>query len=166
MTEQIEQVGEADLIAPFNGQLRHVLATDDADTVAQKIDWMEAFKEWSKRVIAQMNEAAKEWIIENKPVQVGQTLYWAAPVKKDPKCIHLKTAIEKLLEACGGDIEKLAEHISSDGIKYGAASKTLDKATYESLWIREEPIELLSDDAAKARKRLQKAPAQFLKGRN
>lgn len=166
MTEQIEQIqGEADLVMPFGGKVRCVLASDDADTVAQKLAWLEALREWAKQACQQIEKSAEEWIKDNKPVQVGELLYWVGPVKKPPKCVHIPTAIEKLLDACGGDFERFCTHLSSGAIKYGAARATLPQDVYESLFVVEEVEELQSDEAAKAMRKLQKAPVHFLKGR-
>jgi hypothetical protein len=89
-------------------------------------------------------------------------LYWVGTVKKSPKCIHVETAVEKLLDACGGDFERFCRHLAAQPIKYGAAKATLAQDVYESLFVVEEVEELQSDDAAKAEKKLMKAPVNLI----
>lgn len=153
---------DTDIIAPISVQVRRVTALDDHDAVAAKLDICETLKQWTKQVCEEIEASALERIMEIGPVRVGGNLYWAGVTKKAPKCVNVGKAINALLDAERGDFDALVRHFGSQPIKYGTARAALTPEVYGELFKVEEVVELQCDEAGKALKKLQKAPAFML----
>lgn len=151
-----------EIIPPTKVQVKRVMSTDGPDEIAAKLEACTAMMEWVKDVVKQVEESAMERLKELGPVRVGETIYWVGVEKKSPKCQNVPLALEKIMEACEGDFDRVCQHLSANAIKYGSAKNTLSDEDYNSLFKVEEEEKLMSDDATKAMKKLMKAPAHIV----
>ena len=77
-------------------------------------------KRYIKAWEAQFEAAMIEWIDANGDFEINGVRYYVGPEKK-VKCIHLKAALEALMEKCGGDWDVFVGCLSSNALKPGAA---------------------------------------------
>ena len=98
-------------------------STDPADFLA--VNDMIVLLKRVAREFSQMAEAAQiDFVNRNGEVTVGDVRYYVGNVNST-KCNDNKAAVQALLTVTGGDADKLAECIASDGLKPGACRTVL-----------------------------------------
>ena len=105
------------------------------DEVAQALEFVGRLRQVARELDARLEAATLAWIEANGPVRTGRDgPYYVAGVKKSVKCRDQKAVLSALLDATGGDLDAVAEVLSSGCWKHGAASKRLAPEVYSGLF--------------------------------
>lgn len=102
-------------------------------------------KELKEALDAKMIEKIEE---TGQPIVIGNICYTVS----DPpvtKCMDLRGTLEALLEACGGDLDKVAGCIASQGWKHGACKSHLPADRYAELFETTRPKKLVAGEVVK-----------------
>lgn len=134
--------------------------TATADHVAAALDEVAALKSRVKEIESDVETAAAAFVTANGPVRMGN-IEWRMSQVKSIKCNDIKNAVGALLDATGGDLDKLTECISSNGIKHGAARTVLGEAVFASHFT----TTIKQDLEGKPLKELTRIDTTFTKGR-
>lgn len=78
--------------------------------------------------------AMMEWIKVNGDLVVSDSVRYYVGTSKTTKCTNIPGAVEKIMEATGGDFTRFCDVLASGAIKHGAAKKVLDPKTYAELF--------------------------------
>ena len=98
-------------------------------------------KEIVKELSASAEAGAIAWIQANGEFQEGSVRYYVA-ANKTTKCPDQRAALEAVLEAGGGDLDKLAEMLASGAFKPGACRKFLPPEKFAALFVTTETADL------------------------
>lgn len=132
-----------------------------AEQVVRNFQLWEAFEHRVKEIGAAARAQMVEYVTVNGPLDAGNVFYWAGHDKRT-KCNDVAAAVEALLMESNGDIATFCrDYLSSGAVKYGAAKRTLDAATYARLFTTEVVDKLESGEQLP--KKLIKADKQFIK---
>jgi len=78
-----------------------------------------------------MEAAAIDWIKAHGDITVGEMRYYVGTTTHSKSTDH-KATVDAILRAAGGDLDQLAECISSDGLKSGACKKLLGETVFHT----------------------------------
>lgn len=108
--------------------------TATPDQILAAMDAIDVVIERAKELKAQRDAALIAHIkATGKPVEYGTTR-WVLTHPKDTKCVDKNAAIKATLDAVGGDVDRFADLLVSDPLKYGSCRSVLDHAVYEHLF--------------------------------
>lgn len=74
----------------------------------------------------ELKDAMVEYIREHGEINAGNSVRYVVGTEKRTKCRDRKALLHALLEACGGDLDRLGECLASDAFKHGACRKVLE----------------------------------------
>lgn len=121
---------------------RDILAVDEwtgTETLAMLADRLKFFGERIREMRRLLDDRMLEAIEETKQdIVVGPIRYYAG-IKKETKCIDHAKALAALFEACGGDVDRVAECIASNGLKHGACKGVLTDKYDQHFKVEEKP---------------------------
>jgi hypothetical protein len=131
---------------------------------------LDAILQWAKEQDRRLKEAMTRHIqMTGRDLVIGTVRYYVG-TKKDTKDRSPRHTLEVLLEAVAGDLDKLAEALSTNAIKHGAARTILIEALGEdagrSKWVEcfvvEEKTELKEGKPVRV-KELVKVDERFIR---
>lgn len=106
------------------------------------------------------DEVFVQWLIHNGDLEVGDTRFYAATDKTTKLDKPMRAAIEELMEATGGDMDRFCELLSSSAIKHGACKKVLDENKWREMFRVEESQKV---EEGKPKRRVQEINQKFIK---
>jgi hypothetical protein len=116
------------------------------DAVLEAIDKLDAIRAWLRERDAELDAALREWLRVHGTLRLerpdGSVLSWRLAKKKTTRCVDVPGAIQALLEVVEGDFERCCEFLAAQPVKYGSASKVLNPAQYELLFVTTEEDEV------------------------
>lgn len=103
------------------------LTVDQVATLVNRVQW---FKDQTKEADTTLKGFMVEWLDQpGRSLEIGTKRYYVGD-KKKTVCNDTAKALEALLEMNGGDFEAMADQLSSQPIKHGAARNVLG----DELW--------------------------------
>lgn len=140
--------------------VRNSLARVDGPTATREdvlaaLDFAKRLREIAAELSRQAEAGAIAWIDAHGPITEGE-LRWYVGTNRTHKCRDVRGTLAALLEATGGDLDRVAECLSSSAWKPGAAKAVLPDA---DAWF--ETVETPDLKTGKPERRLQKADANF-----
>lgn len=133
--------------------------TATADDVLTAID-IDVF---AGQVLAALRRTLKAalvaWVEKNGEVTRGDVRYYVGTEKRT-KCIDQKGTLTAVLDATGGDVDRLVDCLAAGAFKSGATSRVLDEDTYSKLFKTEEVKDLKT---GKPKRVLVAADPRFMK---
>ncbi len=110
---------------------RPEMTVDDACLLLTKID---AAMKRAREMKAQLEAFLIGWLPDHGgEMVIGDVVHFVTN-KKKVKCRNIPAAIDAILIACEGEVAAMADVLSSDAIKVGAARKLLGDAKFEELF--------------------------------
>jgi hypothetical protein len=158
--DQQEITSQHQWIREFRNLISQLVDCDDdhAREIVMAIDWL---KSVTAELVQQRDAELAQRITVHGDLTMGDVRYYVGPVKTT-KCTDTKGALEALMEATGGDWEKVVSCLASQPIKHGAASKLLPAEVYEKLFVVESKQEI-KEGKPTAVEKLQKIDTRFIK---
>jgi hypothetical protein len=141
---------------------RQILTIGENATVEQvqeaitRVDW---FMGMAREMKAKLEQALIEYIEANGDITIGTVRYYVGH-PKETKCVNVAGAVEALLQATGGDFEKVCECLSGSAVKPGATRKVLPEDVFAGLFETTEKVTL---EEGKPKKAVQKIDTKYLK---
>jgi hypothetical protein len=111
-----------------------ITPTSSIEQIADNLGKLKALAERARELKRQFDEQLLEYIEANGDVTIGEVRYYAG-YEKETKCVDVSSALLSLLDATGGSLRYLADTLSSQPIKHGAAKKLLSPAVYDELFV-------------------------------
>lgn len=106
-----------------------------ADEALTLINNAQAFARAAKELKSKADAALIEWIEKNGELNDGQTR-WYVGRDKYTKVIDKAQTLKALVEATGGDIESIAQYLTSEPFKHGACGGVIDRNEHFTTEIR------------------------------
>lgn len=101
--------------------------TATKEDVLTTMGFVKRLSEVAKDCRSQFEKLAIEWIDANGEIDDGRVRWYVGPERKT-KCINTRATIEALLNATGGDIDRMAECLASDPFKPASTKALLEDA--------------------------------------
>lgn len=119
------------------------------------------FVSMAKELKARLDdEVFVPWLMHNGDLEVGDTRFYAATDKTTKLDKPMRAAIEELMEATGGDMDRFCELLSSSAIKHGACKKVLDENKWREMFRVEESQKV---EEGKPKRRVQEINQKFIR---
>lgn len=97
------------------------------------------FVAMAKELKARLDEEVLlAWLIKHGELEVGEVRLYAGIEKTTKLAAPMAVAVEKLMEATGGDMARLCELFSTSAIKPGACKKVLSEDEWNTMFRVEE----------------------------
>lgn len=117
--------------------------TASRDEFLTCMNFRDRAKEMLTLLCKQVDSSATQWLVENGEVQEGDIRYYVGPTKTT-KCTDQKKALGAILEATGGDLDKLAECFASGAFKHGFCKNVLAEDVYKGVFETTEKLDLFT----------------------
>lgn len=88
-----------------------------------------AFGQAAREIKAKADTALIAWMDLHGDLDAGTVRYYVGKDKTE-KVISKRATVEALIEACGGDLDRFTEMLTSDPFKPGACGGVIDRATH------------------------------------
>jgi hypothetical protein len=140
-----------------------VVAESSPDDVAHALMVVDGLMQRAREIRADLESRVLAWIKEPGEITVGDTRDYAG-VESDVKCRNKSLTLEKLLQATGGDLERVAELLSADPYKHGACRTVFEESGDGTTWndcFERRQREVLKDGVVS--KKLIKVNERFIK---
>lgn len=138
------------------------LATaEDAGRAVEALSMMRVLLKQARQDVKIVEDAVMEWmtVTGTKDLQASEGVRYYVGTKKKTKCLDLNATLEAIITIAGGDIETVAEALSSNAIKPGHAKKVLGDAWLDHFEVTEE----LDLKTGKAKKELKLADGRYIR---
>lgn len=136
-----ETLCNAMTLASVESQVIALGTSAPAEAVAELLNTIQVLKREIRRVDDLFENIFIEWIQANGDLQIGDVRYYVG-TPKDTKCINVPATLAALLEATGGDFDRVCGCLSSNAIKHGAAKKVLPEDEFSKLFSVTEKVTL------------------------
>lgn len=137
----------ADLSEMTLGMIRRQVAglnqNDTADDVAATVAMVHSLAEAAERLKREVSERAIQWIEHHGPLQVGAVRYFVGR-RTVTKCTNVLSAVEMLLDACGGDVDAVCKCLASQPLKHGACRTILTAEQWQQVFRVTEVVDLVN----------------------
>jgi len=90
-----------------------------ADDVLAWLDLTSVLLSRAKEIRRTLEQFAVAWITQNGPIEFGDTKYTVGD-EKVVKCVDIPGCARRVLEACGGDLDRMCAYLASSPFKYGS----------------------------------------------
>lgn len=149
---------KTDLIAATRAAIDRVIEGGASrDDVLTTINVVDRLKQLTRELAAKSDAAVVAWLEQHGDIECGEVRYYAG-VNKTTKCEDKSAAVGALLDATGGDVDKLSECLASDGLKPGMCRAVLGDKKFGALFVTKETADLKT---GKPVKRVQKFDRRF-----
>lgn len=126
-------------LAAYEHNVLSISTETPAEVLLTMLDLAETYAARLKEIRKALEDAAIEWVKANGPVHISpEQFYYVGREKKAPKCVSVRNTLEAILNACGGDVDAVVEHLSANALKYGECKQTLGPDEYPKHFVVEE----------------------------
>lgn len=129
------------------------------EEILQAMDFIALLKEATKLLASRMEQASIEWISQNGEITNGDLRYYIGS-NREYRCNNPTDALDKLLNAAGGDLSMVAGCLSAAAWKPGATRTALGEEAFKELFESRTTLDLKT---GKPKLGLKKIDTKFLK---
>ena len=139
-----------------------LVKTCSHDDLLSVLDRLDAFKKQTKLVASMIEEAVLERLKTDPDLKDGLTdpmggRYYPG-YNSRVKCNNVRGVVEQILEATGGDLDKITDCLGSDPFKQGTVKEVVGEETHGVLFTKEK-TPVIKEGKGKPKKTLQHIPA-------
>ena len=124
----IQQTPEVSLVHTVRSALCRLESGEATrEDVLTTMGFVKRLSEVARDCRAQFDKLAVEWIDQNGEIEDGQ-VWWYVGKERKTKCVNTQGTIQALLDATGGDLDRMAQCLCSDPFKPASTKAMLEEA--------------------------------------
>lgn len=136
-------------LQPLENELLTLSSATRGERMLEIYDRVKFFRTELARIQGVCETLMMGWIAANGDLEAGNGVRYYVGKEKKTKCMDQRQAVEALISATAGDLDKFCETLSANAIKHGAAKKLLAPETYGVYFTTEESDDLKEGEPKK-----------------